>query len=265
MTNVTADVELRVPTGARTSVNQLFERWQQHGDQRAREQLVERFMPIARKLAHRYKGAYEPPDDLLQVASLGLLKAIDRYDTTRETGFQSFAVPTILGELKRYFRDCGWAVHMPRGVQDLAVRVERAQRELLADNGRAPTFNELAEYLELSIEDVLDAVQASAAHHSISFDAPREDADGDTSTLADSIGQIDHRFELVDLGASIGRAAKHLPERERQVLALSFLADQTQNEIAQQIGVSQMQVSRILAKAVATLSAAVEERPQSQT
>ncbi len=216
-------------------------------------------MPIARKLAHRYKGAYEPPEDLIQVASLGLLKAIDRYDTTRTTGFQSFAVPTILGELKRYFRDCGWSVHMPRGVQDLAIKVERAQRQLVAESGRVPTFNELAEYLELSIEDVLSAVEASAAHHSVSFDAPREDADGDTGTLADSVGQVDHRFELVEVGTCIERAAKQLPERDRQVLALSFLEDQTQTEIAKQIGVSQMQVSRILNRAVAKLSAAVEE------
>ena len=239
----------------------LFERWQQHGDEHARDLLVQRFMPIAKKLAHRYRGAHEPADDLIQVASIGLLKAIDRYDTTRGTGFQSFAVPTILGELKRYFRDCGWAVHMPRGLQDLAIRAERAQRQLAAETGRVPTYNELAEYLELSIEDVLAALEASAAHHSVSFDAPREDGDGDVGTLGDSIGEVDHRFELVDLGACVEQAASKLPERDRQVLALSFLADQTQTEIAAQIGVSQMQVSRILRKSLDKLSAAVDADP----
>ncbi len=258
MAHASVDIDSRISSGLNTPVTQLFERWRQHGDQRAREQLVERYLPIARKLAHRYRGAYEPPEDLIQVASLGLVKAIDRYDPTRGAGFQSFAVPTILGELKRYFRDCGWAVHMPRGVQELAIKVERAQRELAAETGRVPTYQQLAGYLELSIEDVLDAAEASAAHHSVSFEAPREDADGDASTLGDSIGEIDHRFEMVDLGACVEKAAKKLPERDRQVLALSFLADQTQTQIAEQIGVSQMQVSRILNRALTELSSAVE-------
>jgi len=259
MTTASAVLPTSAPLETRTSsVTDLFIRWQQHGDRNAREQLVKRYLPLAKKLARRYRGAREPLDDLEQVASLGLVKAIDRYDPSRGIGFQSFAVPTILGELKRYFRDCGWAVHMPRGIQELAIKVEQAQRTLTAKTGRAATFNELAEYLEISIEDVLDAVEASAAHHSVSFDTPHDDGEGDVGTLGDSIGELDHRFELVDFGTCIEQAAKHLSERERRVLALRFLADQTQTEIAAEIGVSQMQVSRILRKGLAHLTEIVE-------
>src|ERR1700756_4414262 len=133
----------------------LFVRWQQHGDRFARDELVQRFLPLARKLARRYSGAREPFDDLLQVASLGLVMAIDRFDLSRGTAFSSFAVPTILGELKRYFRDLGWAVHVPRGAQERAVKVEEAQQMLASRLNRAPTVPELAQYLEFDIEDVL--------------------------------------------------------------------------------------------------------------
>lgn len=243
---------------SRTSVEHLFIRWQQDGDADAREQLVKRYLPLAMKLARRYRGAHEPLDDLKQVASMGLVKAIDRFDPTRGIGFQSFAVPTILGELKRYFRDCGWIVHMPRGLQELALSVEQAQRKLAASQGRPPTFNEIAEFLEISIEDVLDAMEASAAHHAISFDTPHDDGESETGSLGDAIGEVDPGFDRVDVGASIAQAASCLSERERRVLALRFLADQTQTQIADQIGVSQMQVSRILRKSLDQLSAEIE-------
>jgi RNA polymerase sigma-B factor len=245
-------------------VEELFNRWQQHHDERAREQLVERYMPLANRLARRYRGANEPLDDLRQIASVGLLNAIDRYDPSRGIGFQSFAVPTILGEIKRYFRDCCWAVHLPRGIQDLAIKVEQARRELTGVSGRSPTFNELAEYLELSIEDVLDALEASAAHHAISFDTPQDGVESDSGTLGDMIGDVDGRFELVDSTSSITQAAARLPERERRVLVLRFMEDKTQTQIAEEIGVSQMQVSRILRRALDWLSETVaghEPRP----
>src|SRR5580700_4966899 len=149
---------------ARTDSAELFTRWQKHGDRTARDELVTRFLPLARKLARRYAGAREPFEDLLQVASLGLVKAVDRFDAERGTAFSSFAVPTILGELKRYFRDLGWSVHVPRGAQERAVKVEEAQHVLSARFNRAPTVTELAEYLESSIEDVLDALETSRAH-----------------------------------------------------------------------------------------------------
>jgi RNA polymerase sigma-B factor len=229
-------------------------RWQQHGDQRAREELVRRFLPLARKLARRYIGAREPFDDLLQVASLGLVKAIDRFDLERGTAFSSFAVPTILGELKRYFRDLGWSAHVPRGAQERALKVEEAQQRLTARTGRPPSVPELAEYMEVSIEDVLDALETAAAHHSVSLDAPRDDGDGESETLGDAFGELDHRFALVEDSVSIAAAAHHLSVRERRVLVLRFVHDMTQTQIAELIGVSQMQVSRILRRAVVQLS-----------
>jgi RNA polymerase sigma-B factor len=249
----------RFPAPELLGTADLFERWQNHRDQRARELLVERFMPVARKLAWRYRGAHEPLEDLVQVASVGLLNAIDRFDATRGTSFTSFAVPTIIGEIKRYFRDLGWSVHVPRSSQELALKVETAQRKLMPTIGRSPTVQELAQYLELSIEDVLDALVASAAHHSTSLDAPREDGGEEVGTLADSLGSDDARFELVEAGATIAPAARQLSQRERRVLALRFLEDQTQSEIAEQVGVSQMQVSRILRLSIARLGELVAD------
>src|SRR6059058_5007437 len=195
----------------RTDSNELFVRWQQHGDRRAREELVDRFLPLARKLARRYAGPREPFEDLMQVASLGLVKAVDRFDVSRGTAFSSFAVPTILGELKRYFRDLGWSVHVPRGAQEQAHKVQKAHERLTTKTGRPPTVNELAEYLELSVEDVLDALETAAAHHSTSLDAPREDrASGESGSLVDVFGEEDGRYELVDETVTISVAAREL-------------------------------------------------------
>jgi RNA polymerase sigma-B factor len=235
---------------ARIENRDLFIRWQKFGEQRAREELVGRFLPLARNLARRYAGAREPFDDLLQVASLGLVKAIDRFDIDRGAAFSSFAVPTILGELKRYFRDLGWSVHVPRGAQEQALKVQEAQERLTTKTGRPPTVNELAEYLEFSVEDVLDALEAAAAHHSASLDAPREDGEEDSGTLVDVFGEEDARYELVDETVTISVAARQLSARERRVLALRFVHDMTQTQIAAEIGVSQMQVSRILRRAL---------------
>ena len=236
-----------------TENRDLFVRWQQDGDQRAREELVDRFLPLARNLARRYAGAREPFDDLLQVASLGLVKAIDRFDVDRGAAFSSFAVPTILGELKRYFRDLGWSVHVPRGAQEQALKVQEAQERLTTKTGRPPTVHELAEYLEFAVEDVLDALETAAAHHSASLDAPREDRDDESGSLVDVFGQEDRRYELVEETTTISVAARELSARERRVLALRFAGDMTQTQIAEEIGVSQMQVSRILRRALTRL------------
>jgi RNA polymerase sigma-B factor len=244
----------------RTPTDELFLRSQKHGDLRAREELVRRFLPLARKLARRYSGAREPFEDLLQVASLGLVKAIDRYDGARGTAFSSFAVPTILGELKRYFRDLGWAVHVPRGAQEQAMRVEEAQHRLSSRTGRSPTVQQLAEYLELSIEDVLDALETSRAHHASSLDAPYDDGEGEAGTVVDRFGAEDRELRLADDRLTIGAAARQLAPRERQVLMLRFVQDMTQTQIAEQVGVSQMQVSRILRRALARLSDVTEAR-----
>ena len=233
---------------------ELFARWQQDRDHAARDELVDRFLPLARKLARRYTGAHEPFEDLLQVASYGLLKALDRFDLDRGNAFSSFAVPTIVGELKRYFRDLGWSAHVPRGAQELALKVQPAQDKLTTKTGRSPTVAELAQYLELSIEDVLEGLEAAAAHHSSSLDAPLDDDDGESWTVVDSFGQEDAGFQLVEDVATVADAMQMLSERDRRVLHLRFFEDRTQSEIAQQIGVSQMQISRILRRAIARLS-----------
>jgi RNA polymerase sigma-B factor len=240
---------------------ELFVRWRKRQDRRARDQLIERFLPLARKLAHRYRGAHEPYEDLLQVASLGLVKAVDRFEPDRGTAFSSFAVPTILGELKRYFRDLGWSVHVPRGAQERALKVEEAEQKLTGQRGRPPTVPELAEYLELSIEEVLDALETAGAHHAVSLDAPHSDEDGEATTLAASFGQCDERYELIEDGLTISTVARQLPLNEREVLELRFVEDMTQTQIAERIGVSQMQVSRILRHALSRMSELAQAEP----
>jgi RNA polymerase sigma-B factor len=232
---------------------QLFERWQAHGEESAREELVRRFMPLARSLARRYGRSSEPFEDLLQVASLGLLKAIDRYDAERGHPFQSFAVPTILGEMRRYFRDSGWAIHVPRGAQERALKVRDAQERISNETGRAPTVNTLAEYLEIDTEDVIDALQAIRAYETVSLDAPRGGGEEDVVPYGDTIGHEDERYELVELDATVSSALGHLPARDRLVLKLRFVEDLTQTEIAERVGISQMQVSRLLRRSLEQL------------
>ena len=232
----------------------LFGRWQRDKDPRARECLVERYLPLARKLAARYRGrAGEPFDDLLQVASLGLLKAIDRFDPDRGTAFSSFAVPTILGELKRYFRDTGWSAHVPRGAQELALKVQEAEQAITPRLGRSPTADELAQYMEVSVEQVIDGLEAAAAHHATSLEEPHDELDGESQSLADAFGEDDPRFEQIDASLTVASAARELSEREQRVLELRFYGELTQSEIAKRIGVSQMHVSRILRGALAHL------------
>lgn len=243
---------------------ELFRRWRKRQDRRARDQLIERFLPLARKLAHRYRGAHEPYEDLLQVASLGLVKAVDRFEPDRGTAFSSFAVPTILGELKRYFRDLGWSVHVPRGAQERALKVEEAEQKLTTQRGRPPTVPELAAYLELSIEEVLDALETAGAHHAVSLDAPHSDEDGEQATLAASFGQVDERYELIEDGLTISTVARQLPLNEREVLELRFVEDMTQTQIAERIGVSQMQVSRILRHALSRMSELAHAEPNGE-
>jgi RNA polymerase sigma-B factor len=257
-THVTKDLPTVSPGISRTTNEELFVDWQEGRDQRAREELARRFLPLARKLARRYSGAREPFEDLLQVASLGLVKAIDRFDLERGTAFSSFAVPTILGELKRYFRDLGWAVHVPRGAQEQAVKVEEAQQTMSSRTGHSPTVQEMAEYLELSIEEVLEALETSRAHHASSLDAPYDDGEGEAGTVADRFGAEDAGLVLADERVTVGVAARQLPAREREVLMLRFAKDMTQTQIAERIGVSQMQVSRILRRALARLSELTE-------
>ncbi|HEX3392245.1 MAG TPA: SigB/SigF/SigG family RNA polymerase sigma factor [Solirubrobacteraceae bacterium] len=237
------------------NLSELFARWQQRQDAGAREALVERFMGLTRSLARRYDRSSEPFEDLLQVASLGLLKAIDRFDPARGHPFPSFAVPTILGEMRRYFRDCGWSVHVPRGDQERALRVRNAQETLANECGRAPTVNQLAQYLEFDSEQVLDALQAIQAYESLSLDAPRPGAEDEGATYGEAIGGEDERYELVELDAAVVTALEHIPARERAMLHMRFVKDMTQTEIAAQVGLSQMQISRLLRRSLDQLRA----------
>ena len=243
----------------------LFARYLEQGDQRAREELVERFMPLARQLARRYHRAEEPFDDLLQVASLGLLKAIDRFELDRGIAFSSYAVPTILGELKRHFRDRTWAVRVPRDLQELVLRVDNAVAELSRELRRAPRVAEIADRLEVGEEDVLEALQAGGAYRATSLETPRGEEEGDT--LADAMGIDEDGFTQAEHRATLERLLSAVGPREREVLRLRFTEDLTQAEIGERIGVSQMQVSRLIRQAVARLrvvaEAAERRRPPS--
>jgi RNA polymerase sigma-B factor len=245
----------RTLTDAQAGEQELLLRWHDQGDREARDALVRRFMPLARSLARRYDRSSEPFDDLLQVASLGLLKALDRFDPQRGHTFPSFAVPTILGEMRRYFRDAGWSVHVPRGAQERALKVRDAHERLANERGRAPTVNQLAEYLEFDIEDVLDALQAIQAYEALSLDAPRPGVDDDPMAYGDAVGEEDERFELVELDATIAAVLEHIPDRERAILRMRFVEDLTQTEIAARVGISQMQVSRLLRRSLDQLRA----------
>ena len=230
----------------------LFEAYLEGGDLDARERLVARFLPLARQLARRYASAGEPMDDLIQVASVGLVKAVDRYDLDRGTAFSSFAVPTILGEIKRYFRDTGWTLRVPRAVQERRMKVNRAIPALTGKLGRSPTTAEIAEQIEATSEEVLEALEAAVAYEPVSLDTS-PGAEDDDETWAQSIGAEDPGYELVEHGATLRPAMAALPARERVILHMRFVEDMTQSEIANRIGISQMHVSRLIRKALETM------------
>ncbi len=227
------------------------------GDQTARDQLAERFLPLARQLARRYQRADEPLDDLVQVASLGLIKAIDRFDPAREVAFSSYAVPTILGELKRHFRDRTWSVRVPRDLQELALKVDKAVAQLSRDLRRQPSVLEIGEAVGASEELVLEALEAAGAYRATSFDAPRSSNDDDAGdSLADAFGDEESGFGLAEDRATLERLMAAITPREREVLRLRFVEDLTQAEIGARIGVSQMQVSRLIRQSLARLRTA---------
>jgi RNA polymerase sigma-B factor len=236
----------------------LLERYHRYGDRAARDALAERFLPLARQLARRYQRGSEPLDDLIQVASLGLLKAIDRFDPDRDTAFSSFAVPTILGELKRHFRDRGWSVRVPRDLQEMAVRVDRVAEELGRQLGRAPTPAEIGENIGATTEQVLEAREAAGAYRAVSLDRPRDD-DEEGDGMAETMGAEDPGFGLAEDAATVERLMAVLSDREREVLRLRFAEDLTQSEIGARVGVSQMHVSRLIRQALARLREAAEE------
>jgi len=236
---------------------ELLCRYRDEGDLGARDRLVERFLPLARQLARRYQRPNEPLDDLVQVASIGLVKAVDRFDPERGTAFSSYAVPTILGELKRYFRDSGWAVHVPRGMQERVMRMNQAIARLSRELAHSPTPAELAEALGVPREEVLETMEAAVAYDATSLEAPRG-GDDESESYVDTLGAEDERFELIEYEATIAPTLRALPDRDRIVLHLRFVEDLTQSEIAERIGVSQMHVSRLIRRALTRLRAVAD-------
>lgn len=221
-----------------------------------RDHLVELHLPLARSVASRYRHTPQPFDDLLQVASMALVKAVDRFEPERGLAFSSFAVPTMIGEIKRHFRDTAWALHVPRALKERILLVERCERDLSSRLGRAPTVEDLGEEAGLSTEAVLDALEARSAHDTESIDAALDD--DETSLRSGSLGADDVRLELVDVRSALSSAMDHLAERDRKIIELRFVGGLTQTQIAERVGVSQMQVSRLLRSALDELRDAVD-------
>jgi RNA polymerase sigma-B factor len=222
------------------------------GDPRAREQLIRRFLPLARSLARRYEHSGEPLEDLVQVASLALVKAVDRYDSAHGCAFSSFAVPTIVGELKRHFRDRGWAVRPPRALQELTLRVDHAVERLTRELDRAPTVTELAAAIGSTDERVLEALQARGGRSTLSLHAPGHGQD-EQSSLQDTLGTSDDGYARAEARMLLDGLLVGVPPRTREVLRLRFEEDLSQAEIGAVVGVSQMQISRILRQATEQL------------
>jgi RNA polymerase sigma-B factor len=241
---------------ARLPDDELLDAYHEDGDRGAREELVRRFLPFARKLALRYVHSREPLEDLVQVASVGLLNAIERFEPGRGKKFTSFAAPTIMGELKRHFRDKGWTVHVPRDLQERALAVSRQTERLSARLGRSPTLDELAAALNSSIEQVMEAIDAAHNYHPASLDAPVTHDGEDRCALAETLGNEDDGFELAEHRQALAASWSMLSEVEQEVLSLRLVHELTQREISQRIGCSQMHVSRLLRRSMIRLDAA---------
>src|SRR4051812_12334534 len=236
----------------------LLERYHHQGDRSARDQLAEEMLPLARALAGRYAGRGEPIDDLVQVACIGIMKAIDGFDLDREVRFSSYATPTVLGEIKRYFRDKTWAMRVPRGMQELQLEIARARDKLTNQLGRSPNVQELAEAVDAPFEEVLQTIQSQDARRTRSLQEPV----GEDMTLADSVGGLDPEMGRAEMRVLLEGAFDVLSERDQEVLRLRFAEDLTQTEISKRIGVSQMQVSRLIRQSLARLRMDIERAQQ---
>jgi RNA polymerase sigma-B factor len=221
-----------------------------------RDELVELHLPLVEYLARRFRNRGEWLDDLTQVATIGLIKSIDRFDLDRGVEFSTYATPTIVGEIKRHFRDKGWAVRVPRRLQELKLSLTKAVGELSQTKGRAPTVFELAEHLGMSEEEVLEGLESANAYSTVSLDAP-DSGDEDAPAVADSLGIIDDSLEGVEYRESLKPLLERLPPREKRILLLRFFGNMTQSQIAAELGISQMHVSRLLARTLAQLRQAL--------
>lgn len=228
---------------------------------RYREALVEQYIGLVEFLARRFRNRGEPLEDLVQVGTIGLLKAIERFDLDREVEFSTYATPTVVGELKRHFRDKGWAVRVPRRLQELHLELTKVVGELGQELGRSPTVSEIADSAGVSDEEVLEGLEIAQAYNFTSLDAPIDSPDGtSTTSFADQLGSEDEQLENLEYRASLAPEMAKLPDRERRILYLRFFKGMTQSEIAERLGISQMHVSRLLNRTLSTLREALEER-----
>jgi len=219
---------------------------------RLRDELVEQHLPLVEYLARRFRNRGEPLDDLVQVATIGLIKSVDRFDLERGVEFSTYATPTIVGEIKRHFRDKGWAIRVPRRLQELKLSLTKASSELSQKNGRSPTVAELATHLGLSEEEILEGLESANAYSAVSLDAP-DGGDDDSPSVSDSLGITDDALEGVEYRESLKPLLEKLPAREKKILLLRFFGGMTQSQIAGELGISQMHVSRLLARTLAQL------------
>lgn len=244
---------VRLPVDPLVDEHELLRRWHQDHDERARAALIERMMPLVRSLARRYANRGEPLDDLEQVGYVGLIKAVDRFDLDRELRFSTFAVPTILGEIKRHFRDRAWSVRVSRGLQELSARVAREVDRLSTKLGRSPTVEDIAEATGTTPEQVLEALQGAQAYSTV----PLEEPLGDDGEPVARIGAEDLGFAAAERRVELGRGLELLSERERRILLLRFFGGLTQREIAERVGISQMHVSRLLRRSLERMAEAM--------
>jgi RNA polymerase sigma-B factor len=227
----------------------------------AREGLVHLHLPLVEHCARRFRNRGEPYEDLVQVGTIGLLKSIDRFDVERGVEFSTYATPTIIGEIKRHFRDKGWAIRVPRRLQELRMQIGAASAELTQSLGRSPTPRELAERIDCSVEDILEGIESSNAYSTLSLDAGDDSEDG-AATMLDAIGVDDEGLEHVEIRESIKPLLDRLDAREKRILLLRFFRNMTQSQIAEEIGVSQMHVSRLLSRTLEQLRSSLDEPPQ---
>ena len=221
-----------------------------------RDRAIEAWLPLARHLAHRYSGRGEPTDDLIQTATVGLIKAVDKFDPDRGVDFAGYAIPTIIGEIKRHFRDRTWSVRVPRRLQELRLAITEANSTLTHTLGRSPTVADISAHLGVTEEDVLEGLEGARAYNATSLSTPIS-ADG-TTELGDTLGGEDHEYELAETRVALGPALAALDEREQKILTLRFYGNLTQSQIAEQIGISQMHVSRLIRRSLARLRAVAE-------
>jgi RNA polymerase sigma-B factor len=231
--------------------------------ERLREKLVTGYLPVANHIAQRFARRGQPLEDLEQVARLGLVNAVDRFDPARGHGFLSFAVPTVMGEVRRFFRDTAWMVRAPRRLQELHLRIQSVASDYAQQVGRAPTPSELSKALETPIDQVYEALEAAHAMNALSVESPQSDTDGGGATLGERLGTADPGFDHVDNAIMLKDLLSRLPERERLIVRLRFQEELTQSEIARRVGLSQMHISRLLTKTLAELRDALAVSPSS--